>query len=439
VSPYRTPSPRRGQSAGPIGVHTEPDLPPEQSGWFVRAFTDTFLNACVTKMSDRARFVLMILDASARTDPFCFPSNEWLQERTGKSERSLLEVLDELEGTWIHRVYTEAKRRERIGFIMLRRVDPAMPAADSPEAIERAEASLRAKVDGRQDRGNPQSQTGEIRSHRPGKSAVTRLRKSATEEDSLGRLKKLDDDGDSIASLTGKDGPVSIPIQFASGTFPEVACAAQGQLEETKATPPTAAVEELISRLSFVVDPVENVEALIPAWLLSLSKVTHGDEALASEWVLDAINRALALPKEETPRRGRIASYTYGCLSRWVSAGGRPHVELAEAKRRELAEAASNAAKLTSERAREAEVRKASEAEAARSKEAFLKARWDSLSEGRRAEINAKVRADNPGLGRFKNLLMPLCLAELERLTSATSDSVKAPQRSASLVATLSP
>ena len=54
------------------------------------------------------------------------------------------------------------------------------------------------------------------------------------------------------------------------------------------------------------------------------------------------------------------------------------------------------------------------EAEKLKAKEANLKARWEKLPEAEQEAIRAAVKADNPGLGRWKNMLEPLCLAALE-------------------------
>jgi hypothetical protein len=47
---------------------------------------------------------------------------------------------------------------------------------------------------------------------------------------------------------------------------------------------------------------------------------------------------------------------------------------------------------------------------------AALQVRWDALNESDRDAITARVKAENPGLKRWKTMLMPLCLAELGRL-----------------------
>ena len=49
-----------------------------------------------------------------------------------------------------------------------------------------------------------------------------------------------------------------------------------------------------------------------------------------------------------------------------------------------------------------------------KAKEAELRGRWEKLPESEREAIRAAVKADNPGLGRWKNMLEPLCLAALE-------------------------
>ena len=66
----------------------------------------------------------------------------------------------------------------------------------------------------------------------------------------------------------------------------------------------------------------------------------------------------------------------------------------------------------TERRRRKAE---AAEAERHAIHEADLRARWDALDDDDRAEITAHVKAANPGLRRWKTMLEPLCLAELER------------------------
>jgi hypothetical protein len=61
----------------------------------------------------------------------------------------------------------------------------------------------------------------------------------------------------------------------------------------------------------------------------------------------------------------------------------------------------------------------AEQAAAEASRLAALQARWDALPEADRDSITSRVKADNPGLRRWKSMLMPLCLAELGRLADA--------------------
>jgi hypothetical protein len=65
------------------------------------------------------------------------------------------------------------------------------------------------------------------------------------------------------------------------------------------------------------------------------------------------------------------------------------------------------------------------EAVQAKAREAELRARWERLPEAERDAILGKIKAENPGLSRWKKMLEPLCLSELERRlgTSAATSS----------------
>ena len=54
-----------------------------------------------------------------------------------------------------------------------------------------------------------------------------------------------------------------------------------------------------------------------------------------------------------------------------------------------------------------------------RDREQALRARWDLLTDAERDAIKVAVRAANPGLGRWKNMLEPLCLAALDQPITA--------------------
>ena len=67
-------------------------------------------------------------------------------------------------------------------------------------------------------------------------------------------------------------------------------------------------------------------------------------------------------------------------------------------------------------RSRQAQQRHSEETQAQRDKvhEAKLRAAWERLPEAERETILAAVKSQNPGLGRWKNMLEPLCLSVLE-------------------------
>jgi hypothetical protein len=75
------------------------------------------------------------------------------------------------------------------------------------------------------------------------------------------------------------------------------------------------------------------------------------------------------------------------------------------------AKAAAEDAEGTHRRGRKAK----DEAERAKAREAMLRARWEGLTDAQREAIVAAVKAENPGIGRFKSMLEPLCLAALEK------------------------
>jgi len=86
----------------------------------------------------------------------------------------------------------------------------------------------------------------------------------------------------------------------------------------------------------------------------------------------------------------------------------------AEAKGKE-AKGASESADEDRRRRRRAK----DETDRAKASEAALRERWGRLAEPERAAIVAAVKAENPSIGRFKNMLEPLCLAALEKSTAA--------------------
>ncbi len=57
-----------------------------------------------------------------------------------------------------------------------------------------------------------------------------------------------------------------------------------------------------------------------------------------------------------------------------------------------------------------------------KAREAKLRAAWERLTEVQREEIRAAVRTENPGLGRWKNMLEPLCLTALEARMGDSSE-----------------
>jgi hypothetical protein len=68
------------------------------------------------------------------------------------------------------------------------------------------------------------------------------------------------------------------------------------------------------------------------------------------------------------------------------------------------------------------------QAERDRARDAELRAAWDRLPESERDEIVAAVRADNPGISRWRKMIEPLCLAALEARLGAARQKTLFPE-----------
>jgi hypothetical protein len=125
------------------------------------------------------------------------------------------------------------------------------------------------------------------------------------------------------------------------------------------------------------------------------------------------------LSHPDTRKRPQVASWAEAALREWKAKLDLGHITTADID-------ATIAAKVkrwgpkpkTSQAAADDAATKAREAQE-HAREQRLRGLWAALSEGKRQEIRAKVKAENPGIGRWGNMLEPLCLAELERRQAA--------------------
>jgi hypothetical protein len=62
-----------------------------------------------------------------------------------------------------------------------------------------------------------------------------------------------------------------------------------------------------------------------------------------------------------------------------------------------------------------------------KAREAKLRSAWEKLPQSEREAILATVKAQSPGLSRWKNMLEPLCLAVLETRIHQTKDGSSQP------------
>lgn len=86
------------------------------------------------------------------------------------------------------------------------------------------------------------------------------------------------------------------------------------------------------------------------------------------------------------------------------------------------AKARADEARTRADEARQSARRKTRDEKAdAEAREAELRARWERLPEEEREAIRLSVKAANPGLGRWKHMLEPLCLAAMDAPRPAVS------------------
>jgi hypothetical protein len=108
----------------------------------------------------------------------------------------------------------------------------------------------------------------------------------------------------------------------------------------------------------------------------------------------------------------RVGKNPAGYLVASIRSDYRAPVDFAEAgAKAKSARAAAEDADGARKRGRKAK----DEADRAKAREAMLRERWAALADAQREAIVAAVKAENPGIGRFKNMLEPLCLAALEK------------------------
>ncbi|SIO67974.1 Replication initiator protein A [Singulisphaera sp. GP187] len=90
--------------------------------------------------------------------------------------------------------------------------------------------------------------------------------------------------------------------------------------------------------------------------------------------------------------------------------GDFPTAESTEAKA-----AATEVERVAEEKGRQARRQAHDESERDQARETELRAAWDRLHDAEREAILSEVKVENPGLGRWKKMLEPLCLVALEK------------------------
>lgn len=124
----------------------------------------------------------------------------------------------------------------------------------------------------------------------------------------------------------------------------------------------------------------------------------------------DRVARALAAAEEHGRKPGNTPVSSWGFIIRTLERMKRE--DEAEAMAPTIAAADPPPKDLTAKTLRAAAD---AEQKAEKEREHRLRARWEALPESEREAIRAAVKAENPSLARWPNMLEPLYLAELER------------------------
>ena len=91
------------------------------------------------------------------------------------------------------------------------------------------------------------------------------------------------------------------------------------------------------------------------------------------------------------------------------------------------AKAAGQAKAAAEVQAQQDQARARDEAERDKARQERLRDAWEKLGDAEREAIRAAVKAENPGIARWKTMLEPLCLAALEARMNATAAGPAAP------------
>jgi predicted transcriptional regulator len=112
-------------------------------GWFTMVTEEEFMGDTVASLSDRCFRLMVALEIYSRNKPYCWASNARMAKAIRRDPRNVRSILAELERDgWIAREQDPGPDN-RVGIILRKRIDPAMPVADSATEIALARAGLR--------------------------------------------------------------------------------------------------------------------------------------------------------------------------------------------------------------------------------------------------------------------------------------------------------
>jgi hypothetical protein len=113
-------------------------------------------------LSPRVRLAWFLLESYAGLRPYCYPGVDRLAHDLGVERRTMFEVLAEGEeaGLWL-RVFEPGYRSKLLGFVLLRRTNPALSDVTAEQArrdlAPRLKAELIARKTAQSPRGKPRN------------------------------------------------------------------------------------------------------------------------------------------------------------------------------------------------------------------------------------------------------------------------------------------
>jgi hypothetical protein len=439
-------------------LDASPKPKPRHRGWTHYIHDEFFDRLELDPLFER---LILRLERFARDRPWCNPTNDELMRELGCSHNTLAVLLarGEAQG-WFRRVLIPGRHGRataRLGFVLLRRPTDRPVANDETYdlVVARMTAELRRRshqprtipfdaeaprptVGGTQSLGTavPNGWVPPVPSDwvPPSiKEEVTgeETKTTTTDEDDA----QAPDDIHASPPSSSSFAPLRSDSGLEPGPFPLIESVAPTTAPEIHVIHAPTQPMEPIETVATVRSPATapSVPAAAPADGPELAEAVRQAEGLFGagmlgrvrdavlvytlEWVLAALFVAARRPSRKSCNLPVVGwGFVLNTLGNWKREGS-PSPRVLEAMRTARGPSADPSSRGPSADQSAGPKRNQTPTVAdveERAREAKLRAAWAGLAESEREAIRAAVKAENPGLSRWPNVLEPLCLAALE-------------------------